>query len=177
MACSTILSGIATDCGQNMGGVKDIWIAPYSDIKTVTLDEDSKQMIKTITYVEGKTDVFQHYSFKRGAASLTKTATIDATNNIHYVVSEVLINFAKMETSKRIEMNALLLGEVAIIVKDANGTYWYLGYEEPVLATAATGQTGQAKSDANQYTITLTDESHEFPFEVHEDFGKTLKMN
>lgn len=174
MACSTILSGIATDCGQNMGGVKDIWIAPYSDIKTVTLDND-KQIITGITYVDNKTDVFQHYSFKRGAASLTKTATIDATNNIHYVVSEVLINFAKMETTKRIEMNALLLGEVAIIVKDANGTYWYLGYEEPVLATAAAGQTGQAKADANQYTITLTDESHEFPYEVSKEFGGALK--
>lgn len=166
MACSITLSGIATDCAKNMGGVKDIWIAPYK-ADAVTVSED------IITAISNSTD-YKHFHFKRGSASLTKTATIDATNNIHYVVSEVLVNFAKMETTKRIEMNALLLGEVSVIVKDANGIYWYLGYEEPVLATAAAGQTGQAKADANQYTITLTDESHEFPYEVQKSVGDGL---
>ena len=79
-----------------------------------------------------------------------------------------------MDTTKRIEMNALLLSDVSVIVKDNNGKYWFLGYGEPVNATAGGGQTGQAKTDANQYTITLTDESHELPYEVSKTFGETL---
>ena len=61
-----------------------------------------------------------------------------------------------------------------VIVKDNNGVYWFLGYDEPVNATAGGGQTGQAKTDANQYTITLTDESHELPYEVSKTFGDSL---
>ena len=105
---------------------------------------------------------------------MTKTANIDAANGINYITTELVINFSRMETTKRIEMQALLLDEVMVIVKDSNGVYWFLGYDEPVTATAGGGQTGQAKTDANQYTITLTDESHELPYEVSKSFGETL---
>ena len=79
-----------------------------------------------------------------------------------------------MDTTKRIEMNALLLSDVSVIVKDNNGKYWFLGYSEPVTATAGGGQTGQAKTDANQYTITLTDECAVFPYEVSKTVGDAL---
>ncbi len=55
-----------------------------------------------------------------------------------------------------------------VIVKDANGKLWYLGYNEPVTATAGTGQTGTAATDGNNYQITLTDQSDTYPYEVDE---------
>lgn len=175
MACSKLISGLVSDCAGNMGGVKDVWIAPAG---VVSVEGQNKQVSVTvdgdqITAIENA-ELFKHFAFKKNAASLTKTATIDNTNNIHYIVSEVLINFAKMDTTKRIEMNALLLSDVYVIVKDSNSTYWYLGFDEPVNATGAAGQTGQAKSDPNQYSITLTDESHEFPYEVKKEVGDAL---
>jgi hypothetical protein len=71
-----------------------------------------------------------------------------------------------METVKRVEITALALGDLAVIVKDANGKYWYLGKDEPVNASAGDGQTGTARSDANRYTITLQDNSLQMPYEV-----------
>ena len=71
-----------------------------------------------------------------------------------------------METTKRVEMTALAIGDLAVIVKDANGKYWYLGYDEPVNASAGDGQTGTARGDSNRYTLTLQDESLGLPYEV-----------
>ena len=44
-----------------------------------------------------------------------------------------------METAKRLEIGSLLIGNVAMIVKDGNGIYWYLGKDYPVTASAGTG--------------------------------------
>ena len=71
-----------------------------------------------------------------------------------------------METAKRVEISALAVNDLVAIVKDANGIYWYLGYDEPVNASAGDGQTGTARGDANRYTITLQDNSKEMPMEV-----------
>ena len=71
-----------------------------------------------------------------------------------------------MNTTARVELTALSLADLRVIVKDANGLYWFLGYDEPVNASAGDGQTGTARSDANRYTITLEDTSAEMPMEV-----------
>ena len=67
---------------------------------------------------------------------------------------------------KRIEMTALSVNELAVIVNDANGTYWYLGKDNAVTASNGTGQTGTARTDGNMYTIELSDESATYPYEV-----------
>ena len=71
-----------------------------------------------------------------------------------------------METVKRIEMEALAMNDLAVIVKDANGKYWYFGYDEPVSASAGDGQTGTARGDSNRYSITLQDNSDTWPYEI-----------
>ena len=63
-------------------------------------------------------------------------------------------------------MVALAQGEAMAIVKDANNRYWFLGHDNPVTVSAGTGETGTAKSDPNHYTVTLTDESTEYPYEI-----------
>ena len=47
-----------------------------------------------------------------------------------------------------------------------NGKYWFLGQEEFVSATAGTAATGVNRTDGNKYTITLTDYSSSYPYEV-----------
>ena len=71
-----------------------------------------------------------------------------------------------MDTTKRIEISALAQGELAVIVKDANGAYWFLGKDAPVKASAGDGLTGTARADRNGYSITLQDNSLELPLEV-----------
>ena len=72
----------------------------------------------------------------------------------------------QMQVVINAQFNDTADGDGDFFVKDANGIYWYLGYDEPVNASAADGQTGTARGDANRYTITLQDNSKEMPMEV-----------
>ena len=163
MSCSQVLNGIAADCQTNVGGIREIYIANYDDVSAVTLDETSN-MIKTITMVD--TAKFKKYAFKKNTSSMTSTLNVDPANGINFVQTDLALVFAKQETVKRMEIAKLSLGELRVIVKDANGKYWFLGQEEFVSATAGTAETGTNRQDGNKYSITLTDYSASYPYEV-----------
>lgn len=161
MPCLQTLSGLAKDCSTNMGGIVEVLIANFDDVSSVAVTDN---MITTITMAA--TAKFHRYSFSKNTGNLTSTYTLDPASGVKYVTSDLLLQFNRMETSKRVEISALALGDLAVIVKDANGKWWYLGKDEPVTASAGDGQTGTARADANRYTITLQDESAEMPYEV-----------
>ena len=163
MSCSQVLNGIAADCQTNVGGIREIYIANYDDVSAVTLDETSN-MIKTITMVD--TAKFKKYAFKKNTSSMTSTLNVDPANGINFVQTDLSLVFAKQETVKRMEIAKLSLGELRVIVLDANGKYWFLGKEEFVSATAGTAETGTNRTDGNKYSITLTDYSASYPYEV-----------
>ena len=157
MACSTVLTGIALDCA-NAGGIKKVYIAPIADVSGVTVTAGAVSAISM-----KDTKKFKEYSFRKNTASLTKTATKDDAAGTSFVTSEVALRFAKMDNAKRTEMQALLTGNVYVIVLDNNGEYWFLGYDSYCSASAATGESGTSLGDANQYTINLSAETVEFP--------------
>ena len=161
MPCIQTLSGLAKDCSANMGGIVEAMIANFDDVtaKTVTSGK-----ISAITMASGAK--FKKYDFAKNTGSLTSNYTFDQAAGVKFVTSDLLLQFNRMETTKRVEISALALADLVIIVKDANGKYWFLGFDEPVTASAGDGQTGTARSDSNRYTITLQDNSLEMPYEV-----------
>lgn len=161
MSCTQTLSGLARDCSSNMGGIVEVYIANYDDVTAKTLTDGK---ISAITMASSAK--FKKYSFAKNTGNLTSTYNLDPAAGVKYVTSQLLLQFNRMETTKRVEMTALALGDLAVIVKDANGVFWYLGYDEPVNASAGDGNTGTARADANRYTITLQDESLQMPYEV-----------
>ncbi len=163
MSCLQSLSGIAASCDTNVGGVREVYICNYADVASYEVDETT-HMIDTITMNDSAK--FKGYYFKKNTSSLTSTLNVDPTSGINFVQSDLNLVFAKQETAKRMEIAALSLGELRVIVKDANSKYWFLGAEEFVAATAATAETGVARTDGNRYTITLTDYSSSYPYEV-----------
>lgn len=169
MPCIQTLSGLTRDCSSNMGGIVEALIANYDDVTGVTVSDG---IISTISMASAAK--FKRYSFAKNTGSLTSNYNIDAASGVKYVTTDLLLQFNRMETSKRVEITALALGDLAIIVKDANGKYWYLGKDEPVNASAGDGQTGTARGDANRYTITLQDESQEMPYEVDSSIVEAL---
>ena len=163
MSCSQLLNGIAADCQTNVGGVREVYIANYSDVTAIEVD-DSSNMIKTITMAD--TAKFKKYAFKKNTSSMTSTLNVDPANGVNFVQTDLSLVFAKQETVKRMEIAKLSLGELRVIVLDANGKYWFLGQEEFVSATAGTAETGTNRTDGNRYSITLTDYSSSYPYEV-----------
>ena len=164
--CNQTLAGITLDCTNSLGGIKTVYIANYGDVDgQPTVGEDG--MITGIT-MSGDTK-FKPYQFRKQTGSMTSTLTVDETAGVNYVSTELSLVFTKMETAKRVEMSALAIGQLAVIVEDSNNKYWYLGYDDYVSATAGGGNTGTAKGDGNNYTLTLRDESDTYPYEISKD--------
>lgn len=162
MSCTSYtLKGLARDCSTSMGGIKTVYIANYSDVESVAVADEK---ITGVTMIDGAK--FLQYHLRKGAGSFSSTSNIDAANGINYVTTDLVFNMLKMDTAKRVEMTALSVNELAVIVEDANGVYWYLGKDEAVTATTGTGATGTARTDGNMYSITLQDTSLTYPYEI-----------
>ncbi len=160
-SCNQVLSGLVNDCASSKGGIVEALIANHEDVASVTVTEGQ---ITAITMAESAK--FKKYYFKRNTGQFTSTLNISEENGTKYVSTDIVLLFSRMETVKRIEMEALAMNDLAVIVKDANGKYWYFGYDEPVSASAGDGQTGTARGDSNRYSITLQDNSDTWPYEI-----------
>lgn len=152
-----------------MGGIVEAHAINKEYIEKITAEEG---VVKTITLTEG--EKFKSYYFNRNTGSMTSNYTLDPATGVRYVTTDLVLQFNRMETTKRVEVTALAQNELALIVKDANGKYWLLGKDEPVMATAGEGVTGTARGDRNGYGITLQDTSLEMPYEVDAELVATL---
>lgn len=155
--CCTTISGIAQDCLGSIGGIKRVWISCYDGVKTTVTDN-------MITAITGGS--FKAFSFRPQTGSLTMNFTKDNTTGTAYSENTLVMQFTRLETAKKIEIDALLIGDVVCIVEDNNGKYWYLGTDNPVNLSEGSGETGTAFTDFNGYNITLIDYSKVHPFEV-----------
>lgn len=158
MACSCTnqtIAGLCRDCEGSLGGIVSVYLANYKEnIFTVTSG--------AVSAVDSAVS-FYEYQFRKNTGSMTSTLNIDPANGVNFVQTDLVMLFSRMETKKRIEMAALSVGQLAGIVKDANGKYYALGVSEPLEASAGDGQTGTARTDGNRYSITLTDNQESFP--------------
>ena len=164
MACSQTLAGLVHDCAPSMGGIVKVYIANHADVASIT---ETSGVISAITMESGKK--FYKYTFPRNTGSLSSNYTIDDTTGANYVVSDLVLQFNKMDTTKRVEIAALAQADLVVVVEDANGNLWYLGKDAPVRATAADGLSGTARADRNGYSITLQDNSLTLPESVSAD--------
>jgi hypothetical protein len=166
MACSTISGLTYSLCANNMGGVKSILLCNREDVTSIQTGTDASitgTCITGITMASGKT--FQEFTIRKNTCNMA--STLQVGDGSTYVSTELSIVLRRMDSAKRMAMNALILGECYAIVVDANNIAWLLGFDEAVTCTAGGAETGTAKGDVNQYTLTLTDESLEYPYEIN----------
>ena len=169
MACNQTLTAILKDCSPSMGGIIEAMFVNKEDVQEVTLADD---MVNAITMTSSKK--FVKFQFARNTGSMSSNYTIDPTTGVKFVTTDLVLVFNRMETSKRVAIKALMQNDLVAIVKDANGKYWYLGYDEALNATAGDGLTGTARADRNGYSATLQDNSHEMPYEVNPEIIAAL---
>lgn len=161
MACSQTLSGISNDCASNMGGIVEVYLANKADVSSVTITTNKVTAISM-----NSTAKFKTYHFRPNTSSMSSNYQVNQENGTSYVQTDLLMVFNRMETSKRIEVTAMAQGELCAIVKDANGLYWMLGIDNPLVLSAGDGLTGTARADRNGYSVTLQDNSLEMPVEI-----------
>lgn len=118
----------------------------------------------TVTGISSSATWYQ-YCLKKNLSSYEQTLTVEDNGN-RYISNALTMVFPRMETSKRMEVQALAYADVCAVVVDNNGKYWALGLNEPLASTDGSGVTGTQKSDANQYTVVLGNDEPEYAYEL-----------
>ena len=166
MACNAYtLSALLMDCARSKGGIKNVYIANYEDVTSVTLGtEGNKEKITAIAMKDSAK--FKKYYFRPNTSSHSDALTRDDANGVNYVTSTLSLVFTRQDTLKRIEMTALCVNDLAVIVEDANGYVTYLTKDAPAVATEASGDSGVAAGDGNKFSISISADNETFPYEV-----------
>lgn len=165
MACSKTLAGIGFECKDAVGGIVEAYIADINDVTTITTTSDK---VTAITMANDKK--YKTYKFRKQTGSVNSTINTDVNAGTTWYQTDVVLQFTKMETSKRVEISALATEQVSIIVKDSMGMYWLVGTKDsPAELTAGTAATGTAMGDLNGYNITLSEMGKALPLEVDKD--------
>lgn len=160
MGCCVEFTGFARDCEPAKGGIRKIWIACWDAVQTPTVAN------KMITALGSSTAAdWKEFEFEKNTGNFTSTA-LDTDSGLQGWQTEIVLQFERLGTAKSIEIDALVRSDIAVVVLDSNGQYWYFGFDEYVRISAGTGETGTAKADFNGYNITLLDESDELPYEL-----------
>ena len=162
MACNSItLSGIALDC-SNVGGLKKVYLAPLASVIGVTVGTGNT--VTTISMAD--TAKFAQYAFKRGNANFVSTGNKDVKAGTYYVENVLTLQINKQETVKRNEIMNLIDSNPMVIVQDNNDIYWLLTGIDFGGDANATAQSGAEMAEGNFYTVTVTSQQHQLPYEV-----------
>lgn len=161
MNCNSVtLSTIDARCETSFGGIKEVLIALKDDIKAISVDS-STGMINTITMNQSKK--FEKWMFRKNTGNYSSNVTSDPTIGNSFATTEVTLQFSKAEATKRLAIQSAINASSVVIVRDMYDQYLLLGYENEVVVSAATMQSGTQAADLSGFTLTFQDIATELP--------------
>jgi hypothetical protein len=170
MACTT-LEAIIKGCDNNIGSITKIYINDQDNV-TVDPTTDIDLATWTITAITVTAD-FEEFEFRRNTSNYTEEAAIDLINGSSFVTQTINLMFHRREGAKSRAIKILGEGQrdLAVIVLDGNGKYWYF---DKVQVTAYGEGSGTAKADGSKYSLVLTAEAENLAYEVDPDVIPTV---
>ena len=163
------MTGISRDCAPNMGGIKRLLLILFANVMA-SVDQTTGK-ITSIEIATGA-EKFKEFALPKGVASLTSSLNANQENGTNYVTNVLTLAFNRMNTEKRMAVSAMAVAECAAIIEDNNGKYWYVGLDEPLVASGGDTGTGAAKTDRNGYGINLQSEELSYPYEIEVGTGE-----
>jgi len=150
MSCVSFSGGITNDCSNNMGGVTKVYLTDFANIVTYT---ESGGTVSAITMASAS--YFYEFQFNRNSAEFTENLTKSVEAGSALFEQTITITIPKRDRLKRNTLALLTQRDLAVIVKDSNGQYWYPGAVEGVYQSEGTSTSGKAKADGSNYVVTL----------------------
>lgn len=162
MANCNSLSSILKGCDTNSGGIYEAYIIDQDDVLAYTANT-SAHTITAMTLDTGTT--YSTYQFKRNVGNMVINPAIDLVNGSSFFNHNITLVFHKREASKSRAIQVLGEGQryLSIIIKDANGKYWYTEYMQ---LNGGDEETGTAKADGSKVTVTFLGEMDFRSYEV-----------
>jgi hypothetical protein len=156
MPCESLIT-IEKPCGNNIGGIKTVWIAPQDEVTvTITGWEVTNLVLTNPAAV---------YAINRNTGNYTEDTAIDLINGSTFVTQTITLMFNRRDKDKSEAIHVLGAGQqyLAVFIQDSNDKYWY--FENAQLSATGEGS-GTARADGSKYSITLLSEAEHLSYEI-----------
>lgn len=150
MACVTFSGGIAKDCANNIGGLTKVYLTDFDNIVSFT---QSGGTVSSITMASQS--YFYEFEFNRNSATFTEDLVKSVEAGSALFEQTLTLTIPRRDVSKRNTLSLLTQRDLAVIIKDSNGLYWYPGEVEGMYLSESTSTSGTAKADGSNYVLTL----------------------
>lgn len=175
--CNAFVTGLDKSCLNNAGGVNRIFLTDFENVISTSISLNPAGngfYISAITMVTSTK--FYEVKTNKNTCSFTEDASIDLNTGSTFFTQVVNIVLSRRDTVKRHFIEKMTAGQkqMALIVLDSNGDYWYFGLVEGAYTTTISGGSGVAKSDVNGYNISITSMEVQQAFEVESSIISAL---
>jgi hypothetical protein len=160
MSCTT-LTTITKGCDNNIGGITSIYVNDMENLGTLAYNLANWEVTSFGTLV----DEFVAFEFRRNTGSYTEELQNDFVNGSQFYLQTINLMFHRREAAKSKAIKILGEGQrdLAIVVGDANGKFWYFPNAQ---LSAVTEGSGQAKADGSKYAVSFVAENEFLAYEV-----------
>lgn len=155
---------IADLCRDGFGGANRLFIGEYFSEFSPGLTGSYGNVIESWG---SATPSF--YIFEQGDEVMSFTVPGEFTNTNAFWRPAVTMQIPQMTDINNGLAQTIARGAWFIIVEDNSGKYWFLNRKKPMRVTEGTAGTGQAATDDNGITLTLSAASRELPLEIDPD--------
>ncbi len=150
MACVSFSGGIAKDCNNNIGGLTKLYLTDFDNVVSYTAAGGTVSAITLATASH-----FYEFEFNRNSATYTEDLVKSVEAGSALFEQTITVTIPRRDVAKRNTLALLTQRDLAVIIKDSNGLYWYPGQVEGVYLSESTSTSGTAKADGSNYVLTL----------------------
>jgi hypothetical protein len=150
MACISFSGGISLNCENNIGGLTKVYLTDFDNIVSLT---ESGGTVSTITMASASN--FYEFEFNRNSAEFTEDLVKSVEAGSALFEQTLTLTIPRRDVAKRNTLSLLTQRDLAVIIKDSNGFFWYPGLVEGMYLSESTSTSGAAKADGSNYVLTL----------------------
>jgi len=132
MACSKFSQTVATACRDSQPGLKNVWLANYSDITAFALDT-AKDICSGITF-SGSTK-FYKLALNKQVGVVADAGSISIANGTAICKPSLSFKVQGWSATVRKIYEQLLQATVVAVAEAMDGTYWIFGLNNGLDAT------------------------------------------
>jgi hypothetical protein len=157
MACTSLVD-LAKDCENNIGGATEIILNDQDQVTSFTV---TGHKITAMVHESA----FKSIYFKRNVATLNEEEQRDLNEGSNFVKQTIELGLKRREAAKSAAIKIIGQGQrdLAVVIGDGNGLYWYVPNAQ--LATNA-GGLGKTKAEGSKYDLTFVAENEFLAYEI-----------
>ena len=163
--CASITGAFAGKgfCKNNMGGIKNLWIADYDDTDTVTVS--SGEVTKVADAADTTKVEFFKFPLPIDLGDAVEDVTADPKLGTAFVTQTINGTLLGLSKEASVQLSTMYRGKQRVLAELYDGSYILYGAKNGVDITGGGSRTGAEASSLQGYEMTFTGKEREYaPF-------------